>query len=502
MRDMLEQVTLGQSRFKTPGIAPDSRGIALGRFGLIQLANVEALVSWLRVYSAEASLDELLAEMQILRVRTPLQSREILVRIPAVSSYVMDAVSRCARLVGSTLFTGTAKHFVQYRDERAPYGYDAAEIVALAGGAQVMIHARDYTQSYFHEGELSFEKLLFRLSLRKQGGLSNLKPEDTIVLAIEKGLGNGVIRYLWRNQIAGEATLVRPLEQSAFDEVSGTREMLLLRATGMPERIIELFDSTPGIDLYHQITPNIAIEFGYSHAIDLRSCASLLGESRYYLFGGKEDRVDSVDGPLRFSSIEHLTELKADIKGVDARHESTSHTLADVAVPVRLVASLRNPTQIAGTLVPWSQASWVKRLVYLLPPGALSGQRVAATDRGILLLADNDVDTLPLGQFLVELAPGFLVPAGMELQPRVSSQVLASTLGHAAGVITVFPASERPFQTAISELRPLDRVALSAMEVESLSAIDQGHEPSPEPRVANQDIGAFALWGFRAPESE
>jgi hypothetical protein len=31
----LEHVALGQSRFMTPGVAPDPRGILLGRYGLL-----------------------------------------------------------------------------------------------------------------------------------------------------------------------------------------------------------------------------------------------------------------------------------------------------------------------------------------------------------------------------------------------------------------------------------------------------------------------------------
>ncbi|HUH03433.1 MAG TPA: hypothetical protein VML75_15660, partial [Kofleriaceae bacterium] len=197
---MLEHVALGQARFMTPGVAPDPRGVLLGRYGVLSFPTLEGVVSWLRLYSAESSLDELLPGMAIYRVRTPLQSREMIVRVPATSSYALDRASRCARLIGGSTYTGTTKHFVQYRDDRSPYGYDAVEIGALPQGAELMLHGHDFTQSYARDGELSFEKLLFRLSLRRVPGADRLRADERqeLLLVVARGLGDGVIRYLWR----------------------------------------------------------------------------------------------------------------------------------------------------------------------------------------------------------------------------------------------------------------------------------------------------------------
>ncbi len=166
----LEHVAHGQARFMTPGVAPDPRGVVLGRYLVIVFPTLEGVVSWLRLYSHEASLDELVAGLEITRVRTPLMSREMILRIPAVSSYAADRAARLARLVGGSIYTGTAKHFVKYRDDRSPYGYDAVEIGALPGGAELMVHGDDFTQTYAREGDISLSRLLFRLSLRRVPG--------------------------------------------------------------------------------------------------------------------------------------------------------------------------------------------------------------------------------------------------------------------------------------------------------------------------------------------
>jgi hypothetical protein len=204
----LEHVAQGQTRFLTPGVAPDPRGVLLGRYCLLTFPTLEGVVSWFRLYSHEASLDELLAGLEITRVRTPLQSREMVIRIPAVSSYACDRAARLTRLVGGAVYTGTAKHFVKYRDDRSPYGYDAVDIGAIPAGADFLLHGDDFSQSYAREAELSFNKLLFRLSIRRLPGGDQLAVEDRseLLLAVARGLADGVIRYCCSRSRAGSPT--------------------------------------------------------------------------------------------------------------------------------------------------------------------------------------------------------------------------------------------------------------------------------------------------------
>jgi len=93
---VIERVALGQTRFATPGVAVDARGVVLGRHGALLFAALDGVVGWLRLYSDEGSLDDLVAELKILRVRTQLRSRAFILFIPAGSSYVLDKAARCA----------------------------------------------------------------------------------------------------------------------------------------------------------------------------------------------------------------------------------------------------------------------------------------------------------------------------------------------------------------------------------------------------------------------
>ena len=506
---MLEHVALGQSRFMTPGVAPDPRGVLLGRYGLLSFATLEGVVSWLRIYSAESSLDELLAGMEIGQAVTPLASREMLVRIPATSSYTLDRAGRCAGLCGGTIYTGTSKYFVKYRDDSSPYGYDAVEIQALPRGADLMLLGEDFSQTYRKEGTLPFDRLLFRLSLRRVPGSDKLRPEERaeLVLVVARGLGDGVIRYLWRNRVTAGVALVKPRGKSAF---GGERDAsyLLMRVQNLPERILDLFIATPGIDVFRQVTPQVAVQVGFTHLIDLASCASVFSEQGFYLFwgyshdSGRLDRVDILDGPVEVSGIENLTRIHLDVEKTPVQARLDSADADVVGVSIRLAPSLSPPRNVIASLVPLEHGPMLKRMVYFLPQSSLRSHRVVVTDRGILLLASEDLDVIPLGQILCELAPGLLVPLGMDLVPRVAPDVLGRALGHGAGLLTVFPHDGKPFQISEGTLQPLERRSLAKIEVERTQVMDMRIDPSSDPSVINEPVGRFALWGYPSPSNK
>jgi hypothetical protein len=494
----LEHVAQGQARFMTPGVAPDPRGILLGRYAVMLFPTLEGVVSWLRMYSSEASLDELASGLAIQRVRTPLASRELVMRIPAVSSYTCDRASRLAKLVGGSTFTGTAKHFVKYRDDRSPYGYDAVDIGALPAGADFVLHGDELSQSYKLEGEIALATLVFRLSVRQVPGAKRLSPEDRaeLLLAVQRGLGDGIIRYLWLNRIDAEVALVSPRSASAFEEQG--RSYLLFRVRNLPDRILELFLGTPGVDVFRPVSSGAAVAVGWAHPIDLASCASVFPPDTFHLFFSG-DRVDALPGPLQLSRIADLTRIDLALEKPNDPQPREAKPADPVAVPLRLAPALGPPRRVTGALIPLAQAAWLKRIVFLLPPPSLRGHRLAVTDRGIVVVGSEGVDVIPLGQLLCELTPGLLVPLGMDVVPRVSPDVLAKSLGHGAGVLTVLPAGAPPFQIAETALVPLERRAIAKIEVERATATDASADATGDPDLVNDPVGRFALWGFPAP---
>lgn len=492
----LEHVAHGQTRFFTPGVAPDQRGILLGRFCLLMFPTLEGAVSWLRLYSSEASLDELLANLSIAKVKTALGSREIVIQIPAISSHGADRAARLARLVGGATYTGTAKHYVKYRDDRSPFGYDAIDIGPLPAATDFVVHGDEFSQGYTREGDLAFDRLLYRLSIRKAPGAEHLSSEDRadLYVAVAHGLADGMIRYLWRNRVAATAGVFAPRVTSAFD-AGRERGYMVIAVRNLPERMLALFLATPGVDVFRPAGPSAAIAVGFKHPIDLTSCQSVFPSDTFHLFW-PNDRVDVLPGPLELTDIAGLTRLDLAPDQLSERSALVGGTPNPIAVDLRLSPSIAPPRRVVATLIAAEHAGHLKRLLFALPPQSLRGYRVAVTDRGILVVGAATFDVIPLGQLLCELAPGLLIPLGMDAVPRVSPEVLARALGHGPSVVTVLVADGMPFQIPEAGFATLERRALARLDVQTALVENVGSEPPAEVRVVNDAVGRFALWGF------
>ena len=160
---MLQRVVLGQVRFNLPGLLADARGVVTGRQLVARFAAIDRLVGFLRVLSAEQSLDDLQPGLRIVYARGGAGTREAIVLMPVGSPGLGDVVAHAARLAGGQTFTGTGKHFVQYRDARAPLGYDVAALSDVAG--DLILYGTEQIVPYRIESELPLAKLLLRLSL-------------------------------------------------------------------------------------------------------------------------------------------------------------------------------------------------------------------------------------------------------------------------------------------------------------------------------------------------
>ena len=335
-------------------------------------ATLEGAVSWLRLYSSEAALDELLANLTITKCKTALGGREIVVQIPAVSSYLADRSARLCRLVGGAMYTGTAKHFVKYRDDRSPYGYDAIDIGAMPPGNDFMVHGDEFAQGYLKEGDLPFSRLLFRLSIRKLPGKQNLALDDRgeLLLAVARGLSEGIIRYLWRNKVEAQAGLFTPGSQSAFEDHARDRGYMLIRVRALPERILQLFLGTPGIDVFRPAGANAAVAVGYEHPIDLASCSSVFPPETFHVFW-PHDRVDVLPGPHQLSDIADLTRVDLELDRPRDPAQLGGGPPDAIGVELKLAASMGPPRRVVATLIPVAHGQRLKRILFALPPVSL-----------------------------------------------------------------------------------------------------------------------------------
>jgi hypothetical protein len=87
---LLEPIAAGQTRFHMQGLAPDGRGIAVGRETLLMFPSLDRLVAFLGAYSEECSLDDLIPSLTIERARRDAAARRCCCAAPGATRYALD----------------------------------------------------------------------------------------------------------------------------------------------------------------------------------------------------------------------------------------------------------------------------------------------------------------------------------------------------------------------------------------------------------------------------
>ncbi len=425
---MLLRVALHQTRLKTPGLGLDAKGVALGAKGLVLLPSLDRLVAFLALYSRSSSLEDILRSLSVDVVKSKLGAREVTLTFATESSDRMDRVAEVARLAGGYTFTGTSRHFVQYRDAAAPFGYDAGELLAQDGA--LFLYHGTFTQAYALERTVELRSLLVRLRPHLDPKTA-AEPGPKWIVA-EKGLGPALIGYFIRSNVEADVGLGEWPPESGFEDSPTQR--YLFRVSEVPERMMPLLTRTPGLGVFAPVADGVGVELGFRHPVNLRACPVFAKEG-LVLFRGHEDPLELGKLPVlgsvsAFARVELVGEGGAvAICGVDAGVPT------GIALALRMVPSSDPWRGVTATWVQPSELTLLRRLAYFLGPETLRRATVAFTERGAFVRHPSGIESVPIGEFFREVHPGLYIPAGYDPLPAVSPDVLYRSLGAPAGQV-------------------------------------------------------------------
>jgi len=458
-------------------VAPDARGVLLGERGLLLFASLDRLVAFLRAYAEQASLDDLLASLQLKQLITPLKTREVMLSVSAESSYRMDLLASVARLSGGLIFTGTSRHFVRYRDVASPLGYDASELLREA--ADLIVYDEAYQQTYTIERDIDLRSLLLRLDPIPTPSHQGSDTSQIWVTA-ELGVGGAITGYLYRWGVQAKVGLVEWPPSSAFDD-RGVR-LFVYEVHEPPERIVDLLSALPGVVVYVPATEGVAVQLGFRHPVALDSCASLFGEQTLTLLPSKgEARL--VDPLPAFAPVESLVRAGLSAEGnAIVRHGAPSGGPIESSLPMRLAPSSDPWRNVVATVVPPEQREWLARLLYALPSEAFTSLRMAFGQAGeIYLLDSHGIEGIPLGTFMSAVADRVYVPAGFSLVPAVAPSVLLGLLGDREGGHVFFGhEGGSPGRVPDADFRDASRAILDEISTRVVSAAAPVEDPPLE----------------------
>jgi hypothetical protein len=495
---MLVPVALGQVRFTMPGLGANAQGVASGREMALRFATMDRLVGFLRLLSGATDLDASWSEMRLLLARSPLGLREMLVILPVSSIEAADIVAQAGRTAGGQCATGTGRHFVEYRNRRAPLGYDVPAVAREP--ADFVFYGADQVLGLQTEGERSLLRLLLGLDLvRVPRGASQQNDQPlACTLTARRALGMPLCQGLVQAGVTAKAALCEPQEKSAFGL---TTAFWLFRIENLPARLLGLVGETPGLNLFLPVTDGVAVAAGYRHPVNLAACRGLFPDHHLVLLSPRPASPVLLDPAPRLADIAQLVPLPQVLANEQSAIPLQVTRPASLRLPLRLVRVPSASARLKAAYVTGNQVSWLRRLCQALPASALRNHQVVRLEEGILLLASDELAPLPFGQLLSEAAPGVLVPAGMGLQPAVDDPAMAQALGTGAESLLVFTdAQAKPLRIPTALLRPLGQEILAELSLEerAVSASPPAVDPwSGSLEVAPDPLGPFPLWGLQ-----
>lgn len=501
---MIEAVTIDQEHFRVPTLRTDSRGLVIGDRGILRFAILPQVVAFFQALTEEQSLDHMAQSLRVVKVRSRTTGLELLVDIPSQGSYLLDRAAKIARMLRGEAYTGNWPHFVPYRDRQAPFGYDARELVGWQNGP--IFYGRHGAQKIELVGEMAFEALVLDLSLDR------VKPPQSTrcTLRARSGLRSSLQSFLWRRGIKASVAEVVREPRGKFDR---PETLYLFELPEVPERLFNLFEAMPGVEVYHAFGRNLYVERGFAHPFAIENCRRFFDGDKVYLFSGTRDGVDLIDGDaLTFVDI---ADLRAqDFRAPVAEKIRTAGDLVgkpdavyrgqplgkSIEYKVHIVHVPEGGGEhISGILIRDPQEiGWLKRIVYSLPQTALESYRAAFTDQGVLIVNPLGVELVPLGHPLKEVFPGVYLRAGMRFAPPIGFEHLARALKMSRGHLYVLPFGiDDPIEVPEAIIKPLVRYLLADVDIvraHDTSPPDLGVDREQGIPLRSAEAGMFALW--------
>jgi hypothetical protein len=493
---LLERIALHQTRLHTPGLGLDAKGVALGSKGLVLLPSIDRLVALLSVYTRERSLEDIIPSLGILVVRSKLQTREVAFEFAAESSDRMDRFADTARLVGGVAFTGTSRHFVQYRDAAAPFGYDAPALVST--DAPLALYHDRFSQTYEVERTIELRALLLRLMLRSNPP-TRLEPGLRFLVA-EAGLGPALAHYLVRSNVEGDVCVAEWPPPSAFVETPVRR--WVMRVADLPDRMRPLLHATPGITSFVPAGPGVAVEAGFRHPIDLRACP-MFDALGLVLLRGRGDEPWTLDRLPPMGALTSLSRIELRHAGAVAAPATGTVEAGTWRVPLRIAPCEAPWRNVTAAWIPFAQLPLLRRLAYALPRATISRIRIALTAHGAFVRCPGGVDGIPLGTFFAEVHPRLYVLAGHEIVPAVAPEVLSQAFGLLGSQVLFVGPDARTVAVEDDAFSPLEAALLEAppWEPAIATSIEQTLEES-RIDLKTTSIGLVPLRGVEPPATE
>ncbi len=338
-----------------------------------------------------------------------------------------DQLASAVQLAGGQLFVGGDQHFIIYRDQEAPAGYDALGGPAAVGDLVLVDASGCYHLPATELRVLALAELLLRVGTGK-GRRSSPRDAGQLYVLAPVELYRLAVRFCRRWQVDCRA--------SRFT-ASGRQQVLfqLLHPVRVPVNVVSYLADLPGCRVYVPAGDRDGSLLLVPWRHDFNGlAANFLGafpDRTLVLLGagGDEAGFSLTPTPVFFPLDELTDHYSQGLPAVGQRLQPDKRQLPRLAMSVQLVADSRRPPP-AAVLLRDREIEWFRCLRRRLPPFVFSrGEIFAGAEHLLLLGAELPTGLLPFGQRFYRYDDGALfLPVGLKLLPAVPWLLLQSLL--------------------------------------------------------------------------
>ena len=375
-----------------------------------------------------------------------------------------DAASSAARLVGGGLYIGQEPAYVQYRDDRAPRGYDLPDFKAPRSKERLLRVARWGSRAL---RPADFDEIPLGDFCLRVAPLPDVAgpPSERVYALVPSALYLILARYFRAHHLHyGLARLHSPEGELILFEVSPRPDAPA--GNFMPPFVLDYLARLPRLALLteaHQSNgQRILLQWRHRFPLSIPHVADAFAPDDTILLVAEPYANQRVNPRPLFFDGDQLIDVHI------AQPESSDLTPhpADETPELRLPVLLRpdhGPTPpIAALILTAQEVEWVRQFVYRLPGDAFGAYSLCiGQDRAVLVGGALPVEGLPFGLPLRQLSgAGLFVPLRSHLVPDLPWSILRQALDLRDDVYT-FLTGEYRLDLPVAEFAPLSRALLA-----------------------------------------
>ena len=452
-----------------PGLQVSSeRGFLVAPQGLIWLepdAGGETFNPLVRLLGSFSQATDLPGQVRLLQHKT---SADLFLHLKPAKGVNLpgfyDAASSAARLVEARLYIGQEPHFIQYRDDGAPRGYDLPQFQPPPGKHLLLVAhwgSRSFDPTELSELQLSD----FFLRVAPQPAAPGPQPETVYALA-PLALYRLLIGYLRAHHLryglarCQSSTGERLLFEIRVHPAAPGRHLV-------PEFVLAHLASLPRLALletvHQQGTQRLLLQRGHNSPLNLAHIAAAFPTDATVIFASDPCPQNLLisPGPVFFDG-DFLAQVHAPHPDAQKLSPLPVQDADHLELPVVLRPD-EGPTPPTGALLlSLQEMTWLRQLLYRLPGEAFGDYRLCQGREGAVLIGvAHPIQGIPFGTPLRRLGDTQLfIPLRSRFVPELPWALLARALEISTTAYTFLTENQR-LDLPVDQFYPLSRALLA-----------------------------------------